>query len=97
MLSCSPVSAVLVAVRAVLTVVKESWVLETSAFKAKAAAKSEVFTKGAEAVITSALEAKGATMLSRRALLTKGATAAERSAGCTAVATFIWRSSMAEP
>ena len=66
MLSCSPVMAVLVAARAELTVVKESSVVETSAFRAKAAVRSEVLTKGAVAVMTSAVEANGATVVAKR-------------------------------
>ena len=67
MLSCKPVMAVLVAARAELTVDSESCVLEASAFKAKAAVKSEALTKGAVALTTSAFEAKGATVEDKRA------------------------------
>ena len=59
--------AVLVAPKAVLTLAKASCVLETSAFKAKAAVRSELFARGAVALTTSALEAKGATVLDKRA------------------------------
>ena len=67
MLSCSPVMAALVAARAELTVDSESCVLEASAFKAKAAVRSDALTKGAVALTTSALEANGATVENNRA------------------------------
>ena len=67
MLSCSPVMAVLVAARAELTAVSESCVLAASAFNAKADVRSELFTKGAVALMTSAFEAKGDTVEDKRA------------------------------
>jgi hypothetical protein len=58
---------VVVAARAELTLAKAERVLDSSAFKAKAAVRSEVFAKGAVAATSSALEAKGATVEAMRA------------------------------